>query len=101
MTVTKENIREGLYTSMGMTKEDAYRILETLLELMKGTLAEGEDILLSGFGKFDVKAKTKRRGRNPSTGEDLMLSARRVVTFKCSSVLKEKMNPQRVTKIRK
>ncbi len=59
---------------------------------MKSTLVNGEDILISGFGKFCVKDKTDRRGRNPSTGEDMMLEARRIVTFKCSRPLKQKLN---------
>jgi integration host factor subunit alpha len=63
-----------------------------LLEIIKSTLESGEDVLISGFGKFEVKEKNARRGRNPQTGSDLMLGARRVVIFKCSGVLREKMN---------
>ena len=67
-------------------------MIETLLENIKSTLESGEPVLISGFGKFEVKDKKTRRGRNPQTGDDLMLGARRVVTFKCSGVLREKIN---------
>jgi len=67
-------------------------VLETILETMKETLAKGEDVLITGLGKFCVKEKSERRGRNPATGEDLALGARRVVTFRCSTVLRDKMN---------
>lgn len=67
-------------------------MLETLLELIKGTLEKGEDVLISGFGKFCVKAKNQRRGRNPATGADMILDQRRVVTFRCSHLLREKIN---------
>jgi len=62
------------------------------LEIMKKTLENGEDILISGFGKFCVKAKKERKGRNPATGDDMMLAPRKVVTFKCSGKLREKIN---------
>ena len=65
---------------------------EALLEIMKETLTSGEDILISEFGKFRVKEKSERRGRNPSTGEGMMLDARKVVTFKCSGILRERVN---------
>jgi integration host factor subunit alpha len=67
-------------------------LVETLLDLIKSRLSSGEDVLVSGFGKFCVKAKRERRGRNPATGEDMMLDARRVVTFKCSGQLRDKIN---------
>jgi integration host factor subunit alpha len=63
-----------------------------LLEIVKRTLASGEDVLVSGFGKFCVKEKTERRGRNPATGDAMMLRPRRVVTFKCSGKLREKID---------
>jgi len=66
--------------------------VERLLEIIKQTLESGEDVLISGFGKFYVKDKRKRRGRNPQTGQDLLLVERRVVMFKCSAVLRNKMN---------
>ncbi len=67
-------------------------MLETLLELVKGNLEKGEDVLISGFGKFCVKAKNQRRGRNPATGADMLLDQRRVVTFRCSHLLRDKIN---------
>jgi integration host factor subunit alpha len=67
-------------------------VTKTLLEIMKRTLASGEDVLITGFGKFCVHDKKERRGRNPQTGEDMMLGSRRVVTFKCSGVLRDKIN---------
>ncbi len=66
-------------------------MIETLLEILKRTLESGEDVLVSGFGKFCVKEKRERRGRNPSTGEDMMMEPRRVVTFKCSGKLRDKI----------
>jgi len=67
-------------------------VVESLIEIIKKTLESGEDVLISGFGKFCVKGKRERRGRNPQTGNDLMLGERRVVTFKCSGRLKNKIN---------
>lgn len=67
-------------------------MLETLLELIKNNLEKGEDVLISGFGKFCVKAKNQRRGRNPATGADMILDQRRVVTFRCSHLLRDKIN---------
>ena len=94
MTITKSHLKDLLSTRLGIPKDQTSEILEALLEEIKGTLSSGEDILISGFGKFCVKDKKKRRGRNPSTGEDLILDARRVVTFKSSSALIEKMNDE-------
>jgi integration host factor subunit alpha len=68
--------------------------VEDLLELIKGTLENGEDLMISGFGKFCVKEKNARKGRNPATGEDLLLDSRKVITFKCSQGLREKINNQ-------
>jgi integration host factor subunit alpha len=67
-------------------------MIETLLELVKFTLASGEDVLISGFGKFCVNEKRQRKGRNPATNEDMILASRRVVTFKCSGLLRDKIN---------
>lgn len=91
MALTKNDIVEKVY-GLGFTKKEAVDIIESLLEIMKSTLEKGEDVLVSGFGKFCVKNKTQRRGRNPATGEDLILRARRVVTFKCSGKLRDKIN---------
>lgn len=76
----------------GFTKKKAVETVEILLKAIKGSLASGEDVLVSGFGKFQVRQKGERRGRNPETGERMMLRPRKVVTFKCSRKLREKVN---------
>lgn len=91
-TLTKAQIVESLFAKNMFTKGDSARVIETLFEIMKQALEEGEDVLISGFGKFCVKEKSKRRGRNPQTGESMILSPRKVVTFKISGRLKEKLN---------
>jgi integration host factor subunit alpha len=91
-TLTKAQIVENLFAKNLFTKGEAAHIIETLFELMKHSLEDGDDVLISGFGKFCVRDKSRRRGRNPQTGEALMLESRRVVTFKHSGVLREKMN---------
>ncbi len=96
MTVTKEHIINSIQSRLDLTKTKSADLLEHLLEIIKRTLENGEDILISGFGKFSVKNKDGRRGRNPATSEDLMLEARRVVTFSCSPVLRDKINGKRV-----
>ncbi len=92
MTLTKADIVESIKDQFGFTKNQSVETVETLLEIIKKTLASGEDILISGFGKFCVKEKAERRGRNPATGGDLMLAHRKVVTFKCSGKLRERVN---------
>ena len=92
MTLTKAQIVEMIAEQNGFAKNKSIEIVENLIEIIKRTLVSGEDVLVSGFGKFCVKNKGKRRGRNPATGSDLMLSARKVVTFKCSGKLREKVN---------
>ena len=92
MALTKAQIIEEVRTRNGFTLKKSTKTVEALLEIMKQTLASGEDVLISGFGKFCVKDKKERRGRNPATGEDLILAPRRVVTFRCSGKLKEKIN---------
>jgi integration host factor subunit alpha len=92
MTLTKAQIIEMIAEQNGFAKNKNIELVENLLEIIKRTLENGEDVLVSGFGKFCVKNKGKRRGRNPATGSDLMLSARKVVTFKCSGKLREKVN---------
>jgi integration host factor subunit alpha len=77
-----------------LPKRRSAEMLESLLSLIAKTLESGEDVLISGFGKFCVKQKRARKGRNPATGEDLMLGSRRVVTFKCSPILRSKVNPE-------
>lgn len=92
MTLTKADIVNRLQKTDLLPKTQTVQAVETLIEIMKKTLEEGEDVLISGFGKFTVKDKRPRRGRNPHTGSDLMLEARRVVTFKPSGVLRKKIN---------
>ena len=91
MTLTKADLVEKISVN-GLSKKQSSDVMGTLLEIMKKTLEQGEDILISGFGKFCVKGKNKRRGRNPATGEDLYLEARRVVTFQPSGRLKDRLN---------
>ena len=92
MTLTKANIVEAVTEQNGYPKNQSFEVIETLLEIMKRTLESGEDVLVSGFGKFCVKEKQGRRGRNPATGEDMMLDPKRVVTFRCSRQLRDKIN---------
>ena len=92
MTLTKANLVETVRDGYGFKGKDSYKLVDTLLGIIKDTLVNGEDVLISGFGKFCVKDKRRRRGRNPATGEDLMLEPRKVVIFKCSGVLRDKIN---------
>lgn len=91
MALTKNDIIASVH-ELGFTKKKASEIIESLLEIIKSTLEKEEDVLISGFGKFCVKNKSKRRGRNPATGDDLILRERRVITFKCSGKLRNKIN---------
>ncbi|MBW2642053.1 MAG: integration host factor subunit alpha [Deltaproteobacteria bacterium] len=91
MALTKNDIVTKVH-ALGFTKNKSVKIIEALLGIIKSTLEKGEDVLLSGFGKFCVKQKNKRRGRNPATGDDLILKERKVVTFKCSGKLRDKIN---------
>ena len=91
MALVRDDLVQSLYDNMGFSKGQATKTVESLFEIMKETLSSGENILISGFGKFVVKNKAQRRGRNPATGEDLTLEARRVVVFKNSSLLFEKI----------
>ncbi|NQT56950.1 MAG: integration host factor subunit alpha [Desulfobacteraceae bacterium] len=92
MTLAKSDIIDNIYQNTDFNKTESVQTFETTLEIIKSTLENGEDLLISGFGKFEVKDKNQRKGRNPETGNDLILGARRVVTFKCSGVLREKLN---------
>ena len=82
----------------GFTRKKSIETLETLLELIKSELESGDDVMISGFGKFCVKNKKKRKSRNPATGKDLIIAPRKVVTFKWSGKLKEKLNIKPKTK---
>jgi len=92
MTLVKENLIQTLYDQAGLSKQQSKVLIEAIFEHIKKSLESGEDVLISGFGKFSVKKKAPRKGRNPATGGDLILDARKVVTFKCSPVLKERIN---------
>jgi len=92
MALTKNDIVERLQADLGLPKRKSIEITECLLEQIKASLESGEDVLVSGFGKFCVKDKNARKGRNPATGEDMMLEPRRVVAFKCSGKLRRKVN---------
>ena len=93
MALTKAHIVEMIAEQNGFPKSKSVEIVESLIETIKRTLEAGDDVLVSGFGKFSVKSKGSRRGRNPATGSDLMLSARKVVTFKCWGKFRDKLNP--------
>ena len=92
MVMSKYTVVEKLQSDLEFPKKQALESVESLLEIIKSTLESGEDLLISGFGKFCVKEKNERKGRNPATGEEAILPARRVVTFKCSGRLKAKVN---------
>jgi integration host factor subunit alpha len=91
MKLTKSNLVAKVQ-EIGFTNKSAFDAVESLLEIIKQTLEGEEDILISGFGKFRVKQKAERKGRNPATGGDKMISARRVVTFKCSGKLRDRIS---------
>lgn len=92
MALTKESLVNEIHRRIGFSKGKSRQALETLLEIIKSTLDSGGDVLISGFGKFMVKEKDARKGRNPQTKEELILRARRVVVFKTSGVLRSKIN---------
>jgi len=92
MALTKHVLIEKLKTELGFPRNQSVEIVESLLEIIKSTLESGKDVLVSGFGKFCVRDKRERKGRNPATGEDLMLKPRSIVTFKCSGTLRGKIN---------
>ncbi len=91
-TLTKAKIIDTVAESNGYTRKKSIETVETVLELIKRFLESGEDVLISGFGKFSVNQKAERKGRNPATGEDMILEPRRVVTFKSSGKLRSKIN---------
>jgi integration host factor subunit alpha len=92
MALTKAEIVQSIIDQIGFTRNQSSEVTEALIEIIKRTLASGEEVLVSGFGKFCVNEKAQRRGRNPATGNDMMLRPRRVVTFKCSGKLRRKIN---------
>jgi integration host factor subunit alpha len=92
MSLTKANLVDSIQNQLGLPKNLSVQAVESIIEIIKKTLENGEDVLITGFGKFCVKEKSDRRGRNPATGEDLTLGARRVVGFKCSGKLRDRIN---------
>ncbi len=92
MTLTKAQIVDEIPERLGLSRKKSVEVVETLLEILKRTMESGEDVLISGFGKFCVKQKQSRRGRNPATGDDMMLGGRRVVVFRCSKLLRDRIN---------
>ena len=92
MAITKSSLIDSISNTADLPKQTSKAVVETFFETIKQTLESGEDVKISGFGGFCVKDKKERKGRNPQTGYDMILDARRIVTFKCSGVLKEKMN---------
>ena len=92
MTLTKVKLVESIQSQTGFTKNKSSEISEICLEIIKSALESGEDVMISGFGKFCVKEKKERKGRNPATGDAMMLAPRKAVTFKCSGKLREKIN---------
>jgi len=92
MTLTKADIVETISEGNGYTKVRSFEIVETLLEIIKSALESGQDVLISGFGKFCINEKKERMGRNPATGEAMMMAPRKVVTFTCSGKLRDKIN---------
>lgn len=91
MTLTKAEIIQNVYQKHDLTKAQAAEAVEAFLRIAKNCMIQGDDLLLSGFGKFNVKKKNSRRGRNPQTGKELILGARNVVTFKPSGILRERI----------
>ena len=95
MTLTKADIAEQVLTKTGQPKWRSAELVDSIFGIIKETLESGEDILISGFGKFSVLEKGERKGRNPQTGEPMMLASRKVVSFKCGSVLRDRLNGKR------
>jgi integration host factor subunit alpha len=92
MALTKAKVIDSIHNQLGLSRKSSAELVETLLEIIKKRLENNEDVLISGFGKFCVKDKNQRKGRNPATGEDMLLNKRKVVTFSCSPVLKKLIN---------
>ena len=92
MTLTKAILIETISDQIKYPKNHSSEIVEILLEIIKNSLESGDDVLISGFGKFCIKDKKERKGRNPATGEDMILEPRRTVTFRCSERLRDKIN---------
>ncbi len=92
MTLTKVQLVDSIHKETNLSRKKSLVLVESLLEIIKQTLENGEDVLISGFGKFCIKEKQERKGRNPATGDDMMLAPRMVVTFRCSPMLRKTIN---------
>ncbi len=92
MSMTKIDIIQNISDKLGVSKNDSSQLVESVLTIMKEQLCKGDTVKISGFGNFSVRSKTARRGRNPQTGEEMEISARKVLTFKCSNILKKALN---------
>jgi integration host factor subunit alpha len=92
MTLTKAEIAEQVHNQVGRNKKESAQMVEALFEIIKESLEEGKDVMISGFGKFSIREREERKGRNPLTGDPIMLPAKKVVTFRCSGKLREKIN---------
>ena len=90
--MTKADIIENIYEKVGISKKETSNVVQSIFDIIKSTLEEGENVKISGFGNFTVRSKKTRRGRNPQTGEEITISARKVITFKPSNVLKDLIN---------
>ena len=90
--MTKADIIDAICEEIGFSKRESAKIVENMLDIIKKTLENGENVMLSGFGSFNLQHKKARRGRNPQTGEDMTISARRILSFKASNVLRDKLN---------
>ena len=91
--MTKADIIDAICEENGFSKRESARIVENMLDIIKERLENGENVMLSGFGSFNIQNKRARRGRNPQTGVEMMISARRVLSFRTSDVLRDKLNP--------
>jgi integration host factor subunit alpha len=89
--MTKADLVEKIFEKIGLSKKEAQEIIEILFDTMKQAFIEGESVKISGFGTFNVRQKTARRGRNPKTGDDLEITPRRVITFRASNQMKEEL----------
>jgi integration host factor subunit alpha len=92
MSMTKIDIVNSVYENLDISKKDSVRIVESVFEIIKDELDKGKAVKISGFGKWTVKAKKERRGRNPQTGKEMTIDARKVITFKPSNVLRDALN---------
>jgi len=93
MALTKAQLVDSIQKEVGLSRKKSSEMVQSLLDIIKQNLANGEDVLISGFGKFCIKEKEERKGRNLATGEEMMLAPRKVATFRCSPVLRIKINP--------